>query len=107
MQDLYAASFSDQNKLAEQSTVDILNNQSLLDQKIQNAAPDRQLDQMNKIDLAIMRLAAYELLIDKHTPYKVVIDEAVELAKVYGSDHSAQFVNGALGKIVAEEKLDS
>jgi N utilization substance protein B len=54
---------------------------------------------MSKIDLAILRLGVYELTIQKKEPPKVVIDEAVELAKSYGGDNSSKLVNGVLGTI--------
>ena len=53
-----------------------------------------------KIDLAILRLAVWELKYESTEPAKVIIDEAVELAKSYGNEHSAQFINGALGAIL-------
>ncbi|MFR2534326.1 MAG: transcription antitermination factor NusB [Clostridia bacterium] len=57
-----------------------------------------------KIDLAILKLAIYEMVFVK-LPYKVVINEAVELAKKYGDDNAKSFVNGILASIVKEEKL--
>ena len=54
---------------------------------------------MAKVDLAILRLAVYELKFSSLTPEKVVINEAVELAKKYSSDNAPAFVNGVLGKI--------
>lgn len=71
-----------------------------LDQEIQQAAPEFGIDKINKIDLAILRLAAYELIIEKKEPPKVVIDEAIELAKEYGGDTSPSFINGALGNLL-------
>ncbi len=70
--------------------------QAPIDEQIQACAPDWPLAQINRVDLAILRLALYELKTND-TPYKVVIDEAVELAKEYGSDSSAKFINGVLG----------
>lgn len=70
-----------------------------IDKEIAVAAPEWPLQRINKIDLAILRLAIYELLIKKAEPPKVIIDEAVELAKEFGSENSASFVNGALGNI--------
>lgn len=70
--------------------------QELIDQLIQTCAPDWPLIQINRVDLSILRLALYELK-TSDTPYKVVIDEAVELAKEYGSSSSAKFINGVLG----------
>lgn len=55
---------------------------------------------MGKVDLAVIRLGAYEILYDEDVPVSVAINEAVELAKKYGSDESPAFVNGVLAKIV-------
>lgn len=70
-----------------------------LDQKITTAAPEWPRDQIAKIDISILRLASYELFHTK-TPEKVIIDEAVELAKEYGGETSSKFVNGVLGTLV-------
>jgi N utilization substance protein B len=71
---------------------------SELDGKIQPIAPEWPIEQISRIDRAILRLGLYELLhrADK-VPPKVVINEAVELAKAFGSDNSSKFVNGVLG----------
>lgn len=79
---------------------EILKHKDLLDQRIAQAAPEFPVDKINKVDLAILRLAAYELLIDKQAPPKVIIDEAIELAKEYGGETSPSFINGALGNII-------
>lgn len=71
-----------------------------IDQAIQSAAAEWPIDKIAKIDLAILRLAAYELMIEGKEPPKVIIDEAIELAKTYGNDNSAKFVNGVLGTIL-------
>ena len=76
-----------------------------IDNLIQKYAPEWPLDKINKIDLAILRLAIFELL-TAHAPYKVIIDEAVEIAKHYGSDRSHAFVNGVLGQIIANEDIN-
>lgn len=70
-----------------------------LDQLITSAAPEWPRDQIAKIDIGILRLAAFELGYTK-TPEKVIIDEAVELAKEFGGDTSSKFVNGVLGTLV-------
>ena len=62
------------------------------------------LSRIAKIDLAILKVAIYELIYS-HLPYKVVINEAVELAKKYGEDSSKSFINGVLASIVKEAKL--
>ena len=76
-----------------------------IDRLIASSAPDRPIEQINRIDLAILRLAVFELIIKKDAPYKVVVDEAVELGKEYGSASSAAFVNGVLGKLIELEGI--
>ncbi len=78
----------------------IIEQKSFIDKKIQNAAPDFPVDKINRVDLAVLRLAAYELLVDKKEPQNVIIDEAVELAKEFGNDTSPAFINGVLGHIL-------
>ena len=69
-----------------------------LDAKIQPIAPEWPIEQVARVDRAILRLGTYELLYRaKEVPPKVVINEAVELAKAFGSDNSSKFVNGVLG----------
>lgn len=63
------------------------------------------MNRISKIDLAILKLAIFELIYSK-LPYKVVINEAVELAKKYGDDSSKSFVNGILASIVKEKNLN-
>lgn len=57
------------------------------------------IERLNKVDLAILRLAVYEMLYDDETPDGIVINEAVEIAKKYSSDQAPGFINGILGKI--------
>lgn len=79
----------------------ILARKDKINKKIEEAAPQWPIDKLNKIDLAILWLAVYELE-NEDTPPKVVIDEAVELAKEYGSESSSSFINGVLGTIYQE-----
>lgn len=74
-----------------------------IDKHIRKAAAEFPIDKINKVDLAILRLAVFELLIEKKQPPKVIIDEAVELAKEYGGETSPAFINGALGTIMSDE----
>ncbi|OGE36402.1 transcription antitermination factor NusB [Candidatus Daviesbacteria bacterium RIFCSPHIGHO2_02_FULL_39_8] len=99
MRQLFSWGFSRSNKTPAEIR-EIVSRLKKIDRLISQAAPDRPIAQINKIDLAILRLATFELIIKKETPLKVVIDEAVELGKEYGSDSSPAFVNGVLGKIV-------
>ncbi len=76
----------------------VLEVQADIDEKIQPIAPDWPIDQIARIDRNILRIGIYELLHQADTvPPKVVINEAVELAKAFGSDNSSKFVNGVLG----------
>ena len=107
MQDLFAWNFNSIEKPDTEIALAISENIAKIDQAIQDAAPTWPIEKINKIDLSILRLAVYELLIEKNTPSKVVVDEAVELAKEYGSDSSPAFVNGALGKLISDNKIAS
>jgi N utilization substance protein B len=73
-----------------------------LDAIIQRIAPEWPIDQMAPIDRNILRIAAFEILVSQDTPPKVAINEAVELAKLFGSDSSSRFVNGVLGTLLAD-----
>jgi N utilization substance protein B len=100
---LFAESFTKQgdiNKFASK----VLAKKKDLDKKIKKAAPTWPIDKLNKVDLAILRLAIYELD-NTDTPPKVIIDEAVELGKEFGSENSPSFVNGVLGTIFKNAAL--
>ncbi len=71
-----------------------------LDNVISDYAPDWPLDQVASIDRNIIRIALWEFAVGKITPVKVAINEAVELAKLYGSDSTPRFINGVLGSLV-------
>jgi N utilization substance protein B len=71
-----------------------------LDEAIEGAAHEWPLSQMASIDKNVLRLAIYEILYNNAVPAKAAINEAVELAKTFGSDTSSRFVNGVLGTIV-------
>ena len=83
----------------------VLKNQSKIDAVIVPAAPEWPIEQIAKIDKAILRLSIYELLIKKDVPPKVAINEAVELAKEFGGDNSSKFINGVLGTIFRQSEL--
>lgn len=70
-----------------------------LDAKIDEVAMGWKTNRMGKAELAILRLAVYEMLYDEEVPAKVAINEAVELAKKYGGDDASSFVNGILAKL--------
>ncbi len=75
-----------------------------IDTHITTFAPKFPIDRLSKIDLAILRLAIYELLIQPVEPSKVVINEAIELAKEMGGEKSYTFINGVLGKLIPNEQ---
>lgn len=78
----------------------VLKEQTSLDDTIQPVAPDWPIEQIARIDRAILRIGVFELLHKADVvPPKVVINEAVELAKAFGSDNSSKFVNGVLGTV--------
>jgi N utilization substance protein B len=76
-----------------------------LDRLIERYAPEWPVEQIAIIDRNILRIAIYEVLVCNGTPLKVAINEAVELAKQFGSDSSGRFVNGVLGSLVAKEEI--
>lgn len=98
MQKLFSISFN--NPSDDQDIQDIVTHIPQIDQSITDAAPEWPIDKIAKIDLAILRLAIYELTIEVKEPPKVIIDEAVELAKSFGNPSSAGFINGALGTVL-------
>ena len=76
----------------------VIDKQPELDSKIQPIAPEWPIDQIARVDRNILRIGLYELLYEAKTiPPKVAINEAVELAKAFGSDNSSKFINGVLG----------
>lgn len=78
----------------------ILSQLDAIDAHIQKHAPKYPLDQVAKADLAILRLSTYELLFNKKEPTKVIINEAVDLAREMGSERSYAFVNAVLGSML-------
>ncbi len=82
----------------------VIEYQPMMDSLIARFAPEWPLDQMAVIDRNILRMAIYEFLISEETPVKVAINEAVELAKIYGADSAPRFINGVLGTLA--EKID-
>ncbi len=75
-----------------------------IDQMIRDSSEGWRLERMGKVDLALLRLALYEIYHEEDVPTKVAINEAVELAKEFGEERSASFVNGLLGKIERKEE---
>jgi N utilization substance protein B len=111
MQQLFAWDFNPERAVEEsdekrlEKTTRVIEHIEHIDPEIRKAAPEWPLEKINKIDLSILRQAIYELLVDKNVPVKVSVDEAIEIGKEYGTDSSASFINGVLGKIIEEYKL--
>lgn len=83
---------------------EIMKHLESIDERIHQAAPEFPVDKINRIDLSILRLAVFELVIEKKEPVNVIIDEAVELGKEFGGEASPSFINGALGNIITHER---
>jgi len=79
-----------------------LEHMAQLDGVIENFLKGWDIDRINKVDLALLRLAIYEMLREPDVPYGVAVNEAVELAKAYGADESPAFINGVLGNVARE-----
>lgn len=112
VQQLFANSFHDQDK-SENVDDDVYDTAKLIvksakeyDQMVSEAAPQWPIDKLNRIDLAILRLAIYELS-ETDTPPKVIVDEAVELAKEFGGESSPSFINGVLGNIMTKYEQET
>lgn len=101
VQQLFANEFHSQERDPQVDAIFEL--KSKIDAMIAKSAPAWPIEKINKIDLSILRLATYEMLTSE-IPSKVVIDEAVELAKEYGGESSPSFINGVLGSIVKLEE---
>ena len=81
-------------------TMDIADRVSELDKKIDGVSEGWKVSRMGKAEVAILRIALYEMLYDEDVPTKVAINEAVDLAREYGNDESPKFINGILAKLV-------
>lgn len=96
MKHLFSRSFLETHVSEDEEIEAIIPHLNEIDALITRCAPDWPLKQINKLDLAVLRLAIFELK-TKAAPHKVVIDEAIELAKEYGGEKSPKFINGVLG----------
>jgi len=83
----------------------VLDNKNEIDDIIERFASAFPIEQMAVIDRNILRIAIYEILYNNDTPFKVAIDEAVELSKIFGSNISSRLVNGVLGSVVDKYKV--
>lgn len=86
---------------------DIIEKSSKIKEEIsKNLKKDWSIDRISKVDMSILKIAIYELLYKK-VPYKIAINEAVELAKKYGEDSSKSFINGILASVVKDNSLET
>ncbi|OGG26925.1 hypothetical protein A2960_02150 [Candidatus Gottesmanbacteria bacterium RIFCSPLOWO2_01_FULL_39_12b] len=104
VQDLFAFSFNPESVNGLNGTIkNIVNQINFLDELILKAAPQFPVNKIARIDVSILRLALFELFISKSEPPKVIIDEAIELAKELGGESSSSFINGVLGSLVKKQ----
>lgn len=97
---LIKESLSEENSAFIHELVDgVLQNKEKVDLQIKNFAPAWPIEQLSTVDRNILRLAIFEILLNNKVPVKVAINEAVELAKAFGSENSARFINGVLGSV--------
>ncbi len=109
VQNLFASSFphGQESNLPNENddiTQKIIDAEKEIDGLIAQYAPKFPIDRIAKTDLAVLRLAVYELIIAPAEPAKVIINEAVELAKEFGGDKSYAFVNAVLGTILKNKE---
>lgn len=107
IQNLFSYSFNLKNNLpypSDPKTQKVIANLNTIDALIKKFASKFSIDKIAKIDLAILRLAIYELAVEQKQPPKVIINEAVELAKEVAGDKSYSFINGVLGKVISNFK---
>lgn len=111
VQELYAHAFeSDFNETdVSERTQAVLNHIEKIDPYITRYAQKYEIESIARVDLAVLRLAIYELLFEKEkeVPPKVIINEAVELAKEMGGEKSPSFINAVLGKVYEETETQS
>lgn len=93
---LFALSFHDGQPEVHELAAEVVAHKPEIDEIITKCAPEWPLPQINRLDLSVLRLATYELLYRQDVPPKVIIDEAVEIGKEFGSQSSGSFVNGVL-----------
>ena len=94
--------FPEEHEISEKDEKEVREKVPDIDEKISANAKGWKIERIAKAELAILRLAVYEALYEESVPVGVAVNEAVELAKEYGGENGAAFVNGILGKIVNE-----
>jgi transcription antitermination protein NusB len=86
---------------ARQLVQGVIANHEKLDGILAGASEHWRLDQMAKVDRIILRIAVYEIAVDRKVPTKAAINESIELAKTFSGDEAGRFVNGILGRVAA------
>ena len=95
------AATEETTNFARQLMQGVLANRERLDQILSEASEHWKLDQMAKVDRIILRIAIYEIAVDRKVPTKAAINESIELAKTFSGDDAGRFVNGILGRVAA------
>jgi N utilization substance protein B len=101
--DRYAQTLEDK-AFVERLVTGVSGSYELLDAQLQPVAPEWPIDQIARMDRLVLRIGLFELNNEPDTPPKVVINEAVELAKAFGGDNSSKFINGVLGTLLRERE---
>lgn len=96
----------DDRKFIEELVRGVDAKQKELDELLQPVAPEWPINQIARMDRVVLRLGAYELTYGGNVPPKVVINEAVELAKAFGGENSSKFINGVLGTVLRHQQGD-
>ena len=91
----------DVTNFARQLITGVLANQEKLDAILSETSEHWRLEQMAKVDRIILRIAVYEIAIDRKVPTKAAINESIELAKTFSGEEAGRFVNGVLGRVAA------
>lgn len=95
-----------QAEFAGQLVRGVLGNREAIDSELTAASSHWRLDQMAKVERAVLRLATYEILFAREVPVRAAINESIELAKTFGGEESGRFVNGVLGRIAERAAAD-
>ena len=95
------AATEESTNFARELVSGVLTNLEKLDSILSETSEHWKLDQMAKVDRSILRIAIYEIAIDRKVPTKAAINESIELAKTFSGDESGRFVNGILGRVAA------
>ncbi|WP_083790239.1 transcription antitermination factor NusB [Caldicellulosiruptor hydrothermalis] len=90
-------------KYLERLLKGVIQNQQRIDNLIEKYSKDWPLSRLPMVELELMRMAVYELLFEEEVPVSVAIDEAVDMASIFGIEKAPSFVNGILGRIAANE----